>query len=106
MSSSLRASTGWGRLQRLSDRRSAEQGLNSDRLGVLLLVQRSFSPEILPMWRWVDGSHLAGGDRVGEIRLGGRSLWRSAGTSTPRATWVSTPCCPAPTATTVMMTFL
>jgi hypothetical protein len=62
-------------LQRLSERRRDEQGLNgSDGFGDLLLVQRCFGPEILPMWRWLDGSQLAGGDRVGEILLGGRSL--------------------------------
>ncbi|MER6961799.1 hypothetical protein [Streptomyces sp. NPDC000618] len=26
--------------------------------------------EVLPLWHWRDGSQLAGGDRVGEIRLG------------------------------------
>ncbi|MFJ6444955.1 hypothetical protein ACIQMU_31565, partial [Streptomyces sp. NPDC091649] len=29
-----------------------------------------FGPEILPVWSWRDGSQLAGGDRVAEIRLG------------------------------------
>ncbi|MFD3933419.1 hypothetical protein [Streptomyces sp. NPDC058614] len=36
----------------------------------LLLVRRTFGPEILPLWRWKPGSNVAGGDRVGEIRLG------------------------------------
>lgn len=62
-------------LQRLNERRSVEQGLNSgDGLGDLLLVRRCFGPEVLPMWRWLDGSQLAGGDRIGEIRLGRSSL--------------------------------
>ncbi|WP_405546639.1 hypothetical protein [Streptomyces goshikiensis] len=33
-------------------------------------MRRYFGPEVLPMWRWRDGSQLAGGDRVAEIRLG------------------------------------
>ncbi|GAA2485418.1 hypothetical protein [Streptomyces gobitricini] len=32
-------------------------------------MRRYFGPEILPMWRWRDGSQLADGDRVAEIRL-------------------------------------
>ncbi|MFG2629990.1 AAA family ATPase [Streptomyces sp. NPDC048473] len=58
-------------LQPLSDARRAELGWDdSEGLGDLLLVRRTFGPEILPMWRWRDGSQLAGGDRVAEIRLG------------------------------------
>ncbi|MDQ0904660.1 putative kinase [Streptomyces canus] len=58
-------------LQRLSDARRADLGWDGGPgLGDLLLVRRYFGPEILPMWRWRDGSQLAGGDRVAEIRLG------------------------------------
>ncbi|MFJ8028429.1 AAA family ATPase [Streptomyces sp. NPDC096311] len=58
-------------LQRVSDARCADLGWNDgEGLGDLLLVRRYFGPEILPMWRWRDGSQLAGGDRVAEIRLG------------------------------------
>ncbi|WP_331732404.1 ATP-binding protein [Streptomyces sp. NBC_00989] len=58
-------------LKRLSDARTADLGLDGgDGLGDLLLVRRTFGPEILPLWRWKPGSNLAGGDRVGEIRLG------------------------------------
>jgi predicted kinase len=58
-------------LQRLSDVRRADLGWDGgEGLGDLLLVRRYFGPEILPMWRWRDGSQLAGGDRVAEIRLG------------------------------------
>jgi predicted kinase len=58
-------------LQRLSDVRRAELGWDGgEGLGELLLVRRYFGPEVLPMWRWRDGSQLAGGDRVAEIRLG------------------------------------
>ncbi|MFE9770022.1 AAA family ATPase [Streptomyces sp. NPDC005808] len=58
-------------LERLSDARTADLGLDGGGgLGDLLLVRRTFGPEILPLWRWRPGSNLAGGDRVGEIRLG------------------------------------
>ncbi|MGC4986644.1 AAA family ATPase [Streptomyces sp. DT193] len=58
-------------LQPLSDARRADLGWDGgEGLGDLLLVRRYFGPEILPMWRWRDGSQLAGGDRVAEIRLG------------------------------------
>ena len=58
-------------LQRASDTRRAELGWDGgDGLGGLLLVRRVFGAEMLPLWRWRDNSPLAGGDRVGEIRLG------------------------------------
>lgn len=58
-------------LQRLSERRQADLGLDGgDGLGDLLLVQRVLGPEILPLWQWKPGSTLAGADRVAEIRLG------------------------------------
>jgi predicted kinase len=58
-------------LQRVSDARRADLGWDGgEGLGDLLLVRRTFGPEILPMWRWRDGSALADGDRVAEIRLG------------------------------------
>lgn len=58
-------------LQQLSDARRADLGWEGGHgLGDLLLVRRYFGPEILPMFSWRDGSQLAGGDRVGEIRLG------------------------------------
>ncbi|MET9427923.1 MULTISPECIES: ATP-binding protein [unclassified Streptomyces] len=62
-------------LRRLSEARQADLGADgSDGLGHLLLVRRTFGEEILPMWRWKDGSDIAGGDRVGEIRLGQQHL--------------------------------
>ena len=62
-------------LRRLSDTRRADLGWDGDDgLGDLLLVRRFFGSEILPLWRWKDGSPLAGGDRVGEIRLGQQHL--------------------------------
>ncbi|WP_329438028.1 hypothetical protein [Streptomyces canus] len=58
-------------LKRLSEARTADLGLDDgDGLGDLLLVRRVFGPEIVPLWRWKPGSNVAGGDRVGEIRLG------------------------------------
>jgi predicted kinase len=58
-------------LQRVSDAQRADLGWDGgEGLGDLLLVRRYFGPEILPMWRWRDGSQLADGDRVAEIRLG------------------------------------
>ncbi|MER5973300.1 ATP-binding protein [Streptomyces sp. NPDC002055] len=58
-------------LQRASDTRRRELGWDGgDGLGNLLLVRRVFGAEVLPLWRWRTGSTLAGGDRVGEIRLG------------------------------------
>ncbi|MFJ6250657.1 MULTISPECIES: AAA family ATPase [unclassified Streptomyces] len=62
-------------LRHLSAARQADLGLDGgDGLGHLLLVRRFFGEEILPMWRWKDGSDIAGGDRVGEVRLGQQSL--------------------------------
>ncbi|MEU8598927.1 ATP-binding protein [Streptomyces globisporus] len=62
-------------LERLSGVRQADLGLDgSDGLGDLLLPRRVFGPEILPLWRWKDGSNIAGGDRVAEIRLGQQYL--------------------------------
>ncbi|WP_331737316.1 ATP-binding protein (plasmid) [Streptomyces sp. NBC_00984] len=58
-------------LKRASDARRRDMGWDgSDGLGPLLLVRRVFGPDVLPLWTWRDGSGLAGGDRVGEIRLG------------------------------------
>ncbi|WP_217239827.1 ATP-binding protein [Streptomyces sp. AC555_RSS877] len=58
-------------LKRLSEARTADLGLDDgDGLGDLLLVRRVFGEEIVPLWRWKPGSNVAGGDRVGEIRLG------------------------------------
>ncbi|MFE9404783.1 AAA family ATPase [Streptomyces sp. NPDC006530] len=58
-------------LQRASDARRRDMGWDGGAgLGSLLLVRRVFGPDVLPLWTWRDGSDLAGGDRVGEIRLG------------------------------------
>ncbi|MFD7667773.1 AAA family ATPase [Streptomyces sp. NPDC059788] len=67
-------------LRRASTAHRAEAGWNGGggvpglqrarRLLGLRTVRRVFGSEILPLWRWRDGSELAGGDRVGEIRLG------------------------------------
>ncbi|WP_128977365.1 ATP-binding protein [Streptomyces roseicoloratus] len=62
-------------LRHLSEARRSDLGLDGgDGLGHLLLVRRFFGEEILPMWRWNDDSDIAGGDRVGEIRLGQQHL--------------------------------
>ncbi|MGF0167575.1 ATP-binding protein (plasmid) [Streptomyces albidoflavus] len=62
-------------LRHLSAARQADLGLDgADGLGNLLLVRRFFGEEILPMWRWKDDSDIAGGDRIGEIRLGQQHL--------------------------------
>ncbi|MDX2565022.1 ATP-binding protein [Streptomyces sp. TX20-6-3] len=62
-------------LRDLSEARQADLGLDGgDGLGHLLLVRRFFGEDIVPMWRWKDGSDIAGGDRVGEIRLGQQVL--------------------------------
>ncbi|WP_030019330.1 ATP-binding protein [Streptomyces monomycini] len=67
-------------LRRASATRRAELGWNGGgglpglrRAGCLLgllTVRRVFGSEVLPLWRWRADSQLAGGDRVGEIRLG------------------------------------
>ncbi|MEU8765084.1 AAA family ATPase [Streptomyces sp. NPDC048659] len=62
-------------LQRASDARRADLGWDGHSgLGSLLLVRRIFGDTVLPLWRWVDGSTLAGGDRVAEITLGADRL--------------------------------
>ncbi|MFE1579287.1 AAA family ATPase [Streptomyces fradiae] len=62
-------------LRDLSEVRRSDLGLDGgDGLGPLLLVRRFFGEEILPMWRWKDDTDIAGGDRVGEIRLGQQHL--------------------------------
>ncbi|MER5781272.1 ATP-binding protein [Streptomyces mobaraensis] len=63
-------------LRRLSQARKADLGLDGgDGLdGRLLLVRRVFGEDILPMWRWKDGTDIASGDQVAEIRLGQQSL--------------------------------
>ncbi|MGP3990873.1 AAA family ATPase [Streptomyces sp. 3N207] len=62
-------------LRRASDTRRAELGWDGgDGLGDLLLVRRFFGSEVLPLWRWKDGSNVVGGDRVAEIRLGQQYL--------------------------------
>ncbi|MET9077899.1 ATP-binding protein [Streptomyces sp. NPDC004232] len=57
-------------LQRASDMRRRELGWDGDGLGDLLLLRRFFGADVLPLWRWRNNLPLAGGDRVGEIRLG------------------------------------
>ncbi|MCT9094187.1 ATP-binding protein [Streptomyces sp. ASQP_92] len=62
-------------LKRASDARRRDMGWDGGAgLGSLLLVRRVFGPDVLPLWTWRDGSDLAGGDRVGVIRLGKDSL--------------------------------
>ncbi|MET8411090.1 ATP-binding protein [Streptomyces sp. NPDC005195] len=62
-------------LQRLSENRAARLGLDGGKgLGDLLLVERMFGPQIVPLWRWRPASDVAGGDRVAEIRLGRHHL--------------------------------
>lgn len=58
-------------LQRASDTRRADLGWDGHPgLGSLLMVRRVFGNAVLPLWRWVEGSTLAGGDQVAEITLG------------------------------------
>ncbi|MEV5567956.1 ATP-binding protein [Streptomyces sp. NPDC052196] len=58
-------------LKRASDTRRRDMGWDGKNgLGSLLLVRRVFGADVLPLWTWRDGSDLAGGDRVGDIRLG------------------------------------
>ncbi|MFE0776767.1 AAA family ATPase [Streptomyces sp. NPDC058861] len=62
-------------LRHLSAARRSDLGLDGgEGLGHLLLVRRFFGEEIAQVWQWKDGSGIAGGDRVGEICLGGQSL--------------------------------
>lgn len=62
-------------LQRASNARRADLGWDGQPgLGALLLVRRVFGDTVLPLWRWADGSTLAGGDRVAEITLGADRL--------------------------------
>ncbi|WP_055633036.1 ATP-binding protein [Streptomyces griseoruber] len=62
-------------LSQISDIRIRELGTGgSDGLGDLILPRRFFGPELLPLWRWKDGSTLAGDDRVAEIRIGQQYL--------------------------------
>lgn len=62
-------------LERLSATRQAALGLDgSDGLGDLNLAARMFGEDIVPLWQWMPGSDVAGGDRVAEIRLGQQYL--------------------------------
>ncbi|GGX58414.1 ATP-binding protein [Streptomyces chartreusis] len=62
-------------LRQISSIRILELGTGGDDgLGDLLLPRRYFGPELLPLWRWKDGSTLAGDDRVAEIRIGQQYL--------------------------------
>jgi predicted kinase len=62
-------------LSQVSDIRIRELGTGgSDGWGDLILPRRFFGPELLPLWRWKDGSTLAEGDRVAEIRIGQQYL--------------------------------
>ncbi|WP_326581723.1 ATP-binding protein (plasmid) [Actinacidiphila glaucinigra] len=62
-------------LQRLSQQREADLGRGCHRgLGDLLVVQRFFGPRLVPLWKWKDGSRLAEGDRVAEVRMGQQYL--------------------------------
>ncbi|MER5501302.1 ATP-binding protein [Streptomyces sp. NPDC002561] len=73
-------------LKRASDTRHRELGWDgSDGLGSLLPVRRVFGNDVLPLWTWRDSSDLAGGDRVGEIRLGKDRLVLALRTNTDGA---------------------
>jgi len=63
-------------LERLSQAHAADIGLDGGQgLGDHgVLIRRTFGPEILQLWRWKDGCHDAGGDRVAQIRLGQQYL--------------------------------
>ncbi|MEV8435112.1 ATP-binding protein [Streptomyces chartreusis] len=62
-------------LEQISNIQIRELGTGgSDGLGDLILPRRFFGADLLPLWRWKDGSHLAGDDRVAEIRIGQQYL--------------------------------
>ncbi|MCF3132468.1 ATP-binding protein [Streptomyces olivochromogenes] len=62
-------------LEQISNLRIRELGQGGDDgLGDLMLPRRFFGPELLSLWRWKDGSALAGDDRVAEIRIGQQYL--------------------------------
>ncbi|MFZ3492306.1 AAA family ATPase [Streptomyces sp. 5.8] len=61
-------------LQRAIDTRRQELDHRSGSLGDQLLIHSYFGPEVLALWQWRDGSQLADGDRVGDIRLGADQL--------------------------------
>jgi predicted kinase len=62
-------------LEQVSNIRIRELGQGGDDgLGDLMLPRRFFGPELLPLWRWKDGSTLAGDDRVAEICIGQQYL--------------------------------
>ncbi|MGA4844757.1 AAA family ATPase [Streptomyces sp. G5(2025)] len=62
-------------LERLSEARTTNlERDGGEELGDLALVRRTFGAEILPLWQWMPGLNVAGGDRVAEIRLGQQSL--------------------------------
>lgn len=62
-------------LQRSAAARRAELGWDGgDGLGEELLLRRFFGPDIARLAVWKDGSTLAGGDRVVELRAGATSL--------------------------------
>lgn len=62
-------------LQQISNLRIRELGQGGDDgLGDLIVPRRFFGPELMPLWRWKDGSTLAGDDRVAEIRIGQQYL--------------------------------
>ncbi|MFF7987006.1 AAA family ATPase [Streptomyces sp. NPDC007901] len=62
-------------LEQISNTRVLELGQGGDDgLGDLIVPRRFFGPELMPLWRWQDGSRLAGDDRVAEIRIGQQYL--------------------------------
>ncbi|AVH61835.1 MULTISPECIES: ATP-binding protein [Streptomyces] len=62
-------------LEQISNIRIRELGQGGDDgLGDLIVPRRFFGPELMPLWRWKDGSRLAGDDRVAEIRIGQQYL--------------------------------
>ncbi|MGW1620528.1 AAA family ATPase [Streptomyces sp. NPDC002172] len=62
-------------LEKISNTRVLELGQGGDDgLGDLIVPRRFFGPELMPLWRWKDGSRLAGDDRVAEIRIGQQYL--------------------------------
>ncbi|MFB7030954.1 MULTISPECIES: AAA family ATPase [unclassified Streptomyces] len=62
-------------LERAANERRSEFGWDGgDGLGTELLLRRFFGPDIARLATWQDGSALAGGDRVVELRAGSDSL--------------------------------
>lgn len=69
-------------LRRASDTQRAERRMDTGD-GHDVLLREFFGPEIAALFRWKNGSQIADGDRVGEIRLGADRLTLALRTDVP-----------------------